>query len=198
MRASFSIMNLPASAACQLVPQATILTWRNSLNCFGEISISSRKMRPVSCPTRPRVVSRTARGGAHCGFKIAAEVLFHQVRNDFGVGLGNELVSLILKLLFEREVVLDDAVVHDHDLSGTIAMGMGVFFGWAAMRRPARVADAVTAIERAQANGVFEVPQLAGSPAHGQPAVFSHHRQPSRIVSAIFQTLEPIQNDGHR
>ena len=137
-------------------------------------------------------------GGAHRGFKIAAEVLFHQVRNDFGVGLGNELVSLILKLLFEREVVLDDAVVHDHDLAGAIAMGMGIFFGRAAMRRPARVADAVGAIERAQANGVFEVPQLAGSPAHGQPAVFSHHRQPSRIVSAIFQALEPIQNDGHR
>ena len=35
MRASFSIMNLPASAACQLVPQATIRTWRNALNSFG-------------------------------------------------------------------------------------------------------------------------------------------------------------------
>ena len=30
MRASFSIMNLPASAACQLVPQAMIFTCRNS------------------------------------------------------------------------------------------------------------------------------------------------------------------------
>ena len=29
---------------------------------FGEISISSRKMRPVSWPTRPSRVSRTARG----------------------------------------------------------------------------------------------------------------------------------------
>ena len=34
MRASFSIMNLPASAACQLVPQAMILTCRNARNCL--------------------------------------------------------------------------------------------------------------------------------------------------------------------
>ena len=31
-------------------------------NSAGAMSISSRKMRPVSCPTRPSVVSRTARG----------------------------------------------------------------------------------------------------------------------------------------
>ena len=62
MRASFSIMNLPASAACQLVPQAMILIDVNSRNCFGEMSISSRKMRPLSWPTRPSSVSRTARG----------------------------------------------------------------------------------------------------------------------------------------
>ena len=55
-------MNLPARAACQLVPQAMIFTCRKLANSSGRISISSRKMRPVSWPTRPSVVSRTARG----------------------------------------------------------------------------------------------------------------------------------------
>ena len=35
MRASFSIMNLPASAACQLVPQAMIFTCRKRANSAG-------------------------------------------------------------------------------------------------------------------------------------------------------------------
>src|ERR1017187_5086547 len=62
MRASFSIMNLPERPACQLVPQAMIFTCLKAANSAGAMSISSRKMRPVSWPTRPRVVSRTARG----------------------------------------------------------------------------------------------------------------------------------------
>ncbi len=42
MRAQRSIMNLPAWAACQLVPQATILTSVNSRNSCSVMSISSR------------------------------------------------------------------------------------------------------------------------------------------------------------
>ena len=72
MRASFSIMNLPASAACQLVPQATMRTAVNSLNSSAEISISSRKIRPVSCPTRPS--ERVAHGA-----RLLKDFLEHEV-----------------------------------------------------------------------------------------------------------------------
>ena len=44
------------------VPHATIRTLLKFLNSCVEMSISSRKMRPDSWPTRPNVVSRTARG----------------------------------------------------------------------------------------------------------------------------------------
>ena len=41
--------------------------------------------------------------------------LLDQVRDDLGVGLGDELVALRLELALELEVVLDDAVVDDDD-----------------------------------------------------------------------------------
>ena len=81
-------------------------------------------------------------GQTHSGFEVAAEIFLHQVGDDLGVGLGDELVAFVLKLLLEREIILDDAVVHDHDLAGAIAMGMRVFLGRTPVRRPARVADA--------------------------------------------------------
>src|SRR3981081_1705250 len=74
-------------------------------------------------------------------------VLLDQVRNDFRIGLGGELVSFGDQLLLEREIVLDDAVVHDHDSARAVAMRMGVLFGGTAMRGPAGVSDAVGAVE---------------------------------------------------
>ena len=70
------------------------------------------------------------------------------MRDDLGVGLGLELVALALQLALQLEVVLDDAVVHHDDRAGAVAMRMRVLFGGPAVRRPARVADAVDAVER--------------------------------------------------
>src|SRR5580700_4184546 len=65
-------MNLPATPACQLVPQASMLIFFAALNSASLISISSRKICPVSCEIRPRVVSRTARG---CSYLLKHEML---------------------------------------------------------------------------------------------------------------------------
>ncbi len=56
-------------------------------------------------------------------------------------------------------------------------MGMGVFLGGPAVRRPARMADAVVALERLRGDDVLEVrqlacaaPQLDGTVAHDRDA----------------------------
>ncbi len=95
-------------------------------------------------------------------------VLLDQVRDHFGVGLGGELVAFVDQLLLQADVVLDDAVVNDDDLAGAVAMGMRVFFRGTAMRGPAGVADAVGAVERLQADDLFQVAQLAFGAAHLQ------------------------------
>ena len=93
--------------------------------------------------------------------RLPFEVLLDQVRDDFGVGLGLEDVAFVLQLLLERQVVFDDAVVHHDDVARAIAVRMGVLFGGAAVRGPAGVADAVAAIDRVQADGLFEIAQFA-------------------------------------
>ena len=71
-----------------------------------------------------------------------------QVRDDLGVGFGLELVPLRLQLVLQLEVVLDDAVVHDDDAAGAVAVRVRVLLGRPAVRGPARVADAVQAVDR--------------------------------------------------
>ena len=79
---------------------------------------------------------------------VVLHLALDEVRDDLGVGLGDELVSLPLQLLLQVEVVLDDAVVDDDDLAGAVAVRMGVLLGRPAVGRPARVADAVVAGDR--------------------------------------------------
>jgi len=58
------------------------------------------------------------------------------MRDDLGIGLGDECVPLLLQLLLQIEVVLDDAVVDDDDLAGAVAVRMRVLLGRAARASP--------------------------------------------------------------
>ena len=88
-------------------------------------------------------------GLAHGVFERAAvHVFLDQVRDDFGIRLGDELVAFLFQFVLQLDVVFDDAVVHDDDLARAVAVRMGVFFGGAPVRGPARVAEAVDAVDR--------------------------------------------------
>ena len=80
---------------------------------------------------------------------VVLHLALDEMRDDLGVGLGDERVPFLLQLPLQIEVVLDDAVVDDDDAAGAVAVGMGVLFGRAAVGRPARVPDAVVPLERA-------------------------------------------------
>ena len=67
--------------------------------------------------------------------------------------------------MFELEIIFDDAVVDHHDVALAIAMRMRVLFGGTSVRGPARMADTVGAVDGVQANGIFQIPQLAGRTA---------------------------------
>src|SRR5580658_2279110 len=76
-------------------------------------------------------------------------------------------------------------------------MWMRVLFGRAAVGGPARVPDPVNAFQRGRANGFFQVVQLARRAPNFQLAVFSHDGNAGRIVAAIFQALQAVQNQRH-
>ena len=100
----------------------------------------------------------------------AHRIFFHQMSNDFSVGLGGELVSFFHQLPFQAEIILDDAVVHDHDFAGAVAVRMGIFFGGTTVRGPAGVPDAVGSVDRLLADGLFQVAQFAFGAAELQPS----------------------------
>ena len=135
-------------------------------------------------------------GLAHGVFERAAvHVFLHQMSHDLGVGLGDELVALFFELVLQLDVIFDDAVVNDDDLALAVAMRMGVLFGGAAVRGPARVAQAVDAIDGGEANGFFEIAQLARGAAQFELAVVIDHGDAGGIVSAIFEAAKPIEDE---
>ena len=75
------------------------------------------------------------RDGLTGNFRIFLN-LFDQVSNDLGVGFSDEFVALRGELMFEVEVVFDDAVVHYDEAAGAVAMWVGVFFSGAMHVRP--------------------------------------------------------------
>ena len=85
------------------------------------------------------------------------------------------------QLLLQGQIILDDAVMHHHDVAVAIAMRMRVLFGGPSVRRPARVADAVGPVHRIQRQRVFQVAQLALGAPDAQAVRFQARRcRPNR------------------
>src|SRR5690348_13200293 len=126
---------------------------------------------------------------------VALHVLLDEMGDDFGVRFGNKLVALALKLLFQFEVVLDDAVVHDDDLAGAVAMRVSIFFGGPAVSGPARVAYAENAIDRGLGDGFLEVAKFAGGATDLQRTIGSHDGDAGGIVTEIFELAQAFNDD---
>ena len=62
-----------------------------------------------------------------------------EMGEHFGVGLGIEMVALLLKLGSERGVILNDAVMNHGEVPGLVEMGVGIFVGDPSMGGPAGV-----------------------------------------------------------
>ena len=122
-------------------------------------------------------------------------MLLDQVGDDFGVGFGGELVAFRDQFLLEREIVFDDAVVDDDDGSAAVAVGMGVFFGGAAVGGPASVSDAVGAVERLLADDFFEVAEFALGAADLKSVAVAADRDACRVVAAIFELAKTLDDD---
>ncbi len=106
-----------------------------------------------------------AKRQAHGGFKIAAHlvVFLNQVGDDLRIGIGAKSVALFAQAAFQIEVILDDAVVDDHETARVVRMGIN--FRRSSMGRPTGVADTGLADQRLCLEIVFQVDQLAFSTA---------------------------------
>ena len=96
------------------------------------------------------------------------------MRDDFGVGLRLEDVSLCQKLALEIEEVLDHPVVDDDEPALAVPVRMGVLLGRTPVRRPAGVPDSEAPRHGLARENRLEVLQLAGAASDLEGPV-AHH-----------------------
>ncbi len=122
------------------------------------------------------------------------EVMVNAVRDDLGVGLGAEAVAQILELGAQQVVILDDAVVHDGDAVPR-HVRMRVAHRGNAVRRPARMRDADVARDRRLLDSLLQHFDLADRAQPGQRAARIDDRKARRIVAAIFEAPQSLEQD---
>ena len=96
--------------------------------------------------------------------------------------------------LLEGGVVLDDAVVDDGDLAVAAEVRVGVGVGGAAVRGPARVADALDAGRRLLLEQLGQFGDAAGTLAEVQLRA-GQGGQAGAVVAAVFQAAA-VEQDG--
>ena len=128
---------------------------------------------------------------------VAALVrLLDEVGEHLGIGVAREAVTAALELLAQLGEVLDDAVMDDGDAAVAARVRVRVGHGGAAVRRPARVADAA----RRVAVEVLELGFEAGDLAHTAEDVESRavaplERDARGVVPAVLEALEAPDED---
>src|SRR5579871_3942218 len=74
-------------------------------------------------------------------------------------------------------------------------MRMGVFLGRTAVRRPARVAQSIHAVNRIVDDRVLELAKLAGRASQFQVALIVHHGDSRGVIAAILQAAKAVDDE---
>ena len=130
--------------------------------------------------------------------EVALVRLLDEVGDRLRVGLRGEDVAARLESVAQLAEVLDDPVVDDRDGARAVAMRMGVQVVRPAVRRPAGVGQPDRGVGRAIGEGGLEVDQLARPLLDEQVAGVVDEGDPGRIVAAVLEPLEPLDEDGAR
>ncbi len=119
-----------------------------------------------------------------------------QVGQDFGVGLRCEDRPAGLQLLAQGLEVLDDPVVHNHELAGGIDVGMRIEITRFTVRCPTGVPDSHRTGQRLVLETSLEIDDLPlGFPHIDRPVGY---RNTGRVVAPILEASQPIHDDGSR
>jgi hypothetical protein len=87
--------------------------------------------------------------------------------------------------------------VDDDQASRAVLVRVGILLAGSAMGRPARVSDTPAPHEWIGAQRLFEVPELAGGPPPQQLSV-AHDSDPGRVIAAILEPAQALDDDLHR
>ena len=105
---------------------------------------------------------------------------------------------LFLQPFFQLDIILNNAVMHHHNLSRAIPVWMGILLGRMSMRGPAGMPDSIRSIQRVFPNHFFKVAELACRAANLQAVPIPGDGNSRGVVTAILQALQTIQDDWRR
>ena len=125
--------------------------------------------------------------------EVAVVLLLEQVDDDFGVGLGGERVAGACEVVAQLHVVLDDPVEDDRQAAGVAARErVRVALGDCAVRRPARVAEAVMRVRAVRLDRGDEVVEVADRADVRELAVLAQ-RDPGRVVAPVLEAPQAFE-----
>ena len=87
--------------------------------------------------------------------------------------------------------------MHNDYVAGAVSMGMGILFGRASVGGPSRMTDTVGSIQRLEPDDLLKVAQLAFGTTDLQPPAVAGDRDASRVIPAIFQFFQPVEDNGY-
>ena len=121
--------------------------------------------------------------------------MFHEVREDLGIGVGGERVSP--QFLAQLLVFLDDAVVDDGDAPVAGEMGMGVGPVDPAVGGPAGVAETDGPLQRPPREAGGKGGDLPGGLLDLEPLPV-HQDDAGGVVAAVLKPPEAVEKDPER
>ncbi len=124
---------------------------------------------------------------------VRRAVVVDQVRDDLGVRLALKHVAERAQLGLELDVVLDDAVVDDGHRPRPVRVC--VVLGRRPVGRPAGVPHAGAPVDGRLRQALDEVRELPLGPPRQELPVPVHHREPSRVIAAILEPPQPVDDE---
>ena len=142
-------------------------------------------------------VHTAERGGDRLD-EIARVAFGNQIDKHFRVRLRNEFIAFREQFILQFRVIFDDSVVNQRELAGVVQVRMRIPDGGYAVSCPAGVRNAAGLLHLA----VFlrlnlEILHLPDR-LDGQQLVISAQRKTGGVISAVFQTLQPVEQDFFR
>ncbi len=92
-------------------------------------------------------------------------------------------------------VILNDAVMHYHDLARAVPVWVSVVFAWPPVCGPACVTDSVAAIQRVQVDCSLKIAESANCPADLHPVAVAGDRCSRRVIASVLQTPKAFKDD---
>ena len=126
--------------------------------------------------------------------EIAVVDLFEKVCDDFRIRLRLEDMALLDELFLQAEIVLDDAVVHDDEVTRAVRMRMRIAVRRTAMRRPARMADTDRALRHIFLDLVAQCRKAADALLDAD-VIAVINGDAGRIVAAVLELREALEQE---